>query len=308
MNVTDVTTGHNLRVVQILFQFEQIKSVLIKKNNAHVFFTNIYILVTECLLDFISAIEDESHLNHRQNALMDSTLVENLIVYFGQRYIDAFTAYSQQSENVPLPWKLTFQKSTRGNDAGAAMLLGAITHISYDLPVVLATKLPNGEILFDVKSEKALITFCKIDDLIANLLPEMIKRTRQLQQQLNCGAHQRVQQFRYGIVHHQLGASISRRFVYTMIRLTRQESRWLQIRLLKQECDNEEIEKIVCNRIRFISGKGSILSFFVFLSYGLVARQANRTNLVPAYSAGFREPFGGNRCRAVFDPDSNYRR
>lgn len=264
---------------QALEKIRAVKAELAQDYSPHIYFTDVYITSTEQLLNAAYASTDKSHLQHDRFKQIDADFMHNLIYQFSKRYLDAYLAHKQAKANTPNIWSQAFTRSTEITDAGTAVLIGALVHMSFDLPLILNTTLANEEPLFNISSPKAVHTYLEIDSILTESVPIMIARMETLQEQMGVHTPPRKPWFSNALSDSQLGKRLSAGLTYWLIRLTRQEARWLDIKLRKNKVSKNDIERIVRNRLNLIRGDGSYLWYMIFLTYGLVARNFNRTKL-----------------------------
>lgn len=249
-----------------------------RRESTIVYFNEIYLLITERLLEVAAISRDLEHRDHQQFEKIEARFMENLVAVFADRYLHALAAWLADKESAPTLWKKAFDRCGEIHDGGTAILMCALVHMSFDLPLALNTPLNCGKRVFQSDDPKHVLTYLAIDEIISDLQPAMGQRTKHLQTLMRRTISQN-RSSKNNTDSAQQSWWLSRSLFRWLIYLTRQEARWMQTKLSQGSLTQPQLQMIIDNRLRLIKGDGSLFWYFLFLAYGLIARLKNRTSL-----------------------------
>lgn len=120
-----------------------------------------YMATTKKAGDVIESIRNKNHPDHGKFKELDDNLIENIVIEFAKFYFEAFDNYERgEHSKVPPVWRVNFDEAkAQTTSVVEDMLLGYNAHMSYDLSIILAKKLPDGKPLYDPEDSKQLNTF-----------------------------------------------------------------------------------------------------------------------------------------------------
>ena len=120
-----------------------------------------YIATTKKASVVIESIRDKNHPDHGKFKELDDNLIENIVIEFAKFYFEAFDNYERgEHSKVPPVWRVNFDEAkAQTTSVVEDMLLGYNAHMSYDLSIILAKRLPDGKPLYDPEDSKQVNTF-----------------------------------------------------------------------------------------------------------------------------------------------------
>ena len=148
-------------VEDIRERLEDMHEELSKRGDHRAVFPCSYIATTKKASVVIDSIRDKNHPDHGKFKDLDDKLIENIVIEFAKLYFEAFDNYERGNHTkVPPVWRVNFDEArVQTTSVVEDMLLGYNAHMSYDLSIILAKKLPDGKPLYNPENSKQVNTF-----------------------------------------------------------------------------------------------------------------------------------------------------
>ncbi len=148
-------------VEEVWERLEDMHEELSHRGDHRAVFPCSYIATTKKASVVIESIRNKNHPDHRKFRELDDNLIENIVIEFAKFYFEAFDNYeSGERSKVPPVWRVNFDEAkAQTTSVVEDMLLGYNAHMSYDLSIILAKKLPDGKPLYDPEDSKQVNTF-----------------------------------------------------------------------------------------------------------------------------------------------------
>lgn len=148
-------------VEEVRERLEDMHEELSHRGDHRAVFPCSYIATTKKASVVIESIRNKNHPDHRKFRELDDNLIENIVIEFAKFYFEAFDNYERgERSKVPPVWRVNFDEAkAQTTSVVEDMLLGYNAHMSYDLSIILAKKLPDGKPLYDPEDSKQVNTF-----------------------------------------------------------------------------------------------------------------------------------------------------
>jgi hypothetical protein len=149
-------------IARVRGQLLQLETELSSERDSQAWFLALYRTTTTRCKWLVEGISRRDHPRHGLLQDMDARLIRDIVVHFEPRYTDPLRAYGEGRLDADDPWYPVFRHSAQSGPF-ATMLLGAHTHIAFDLPVVLASQLECGRWLYDDDDPMQARTFLALN-------------------------------------------------------------------------------------------------------------------------------------------------
>lgn len=163
------------RIVDVLSSLDDAESTLVGAGDANAYFVALYRATTSKCLWLEAAILDPNHPGHRDHHHLDARLIRDIVVHFEPRYSRELRArYSSGSgDSDANPWRRVLAHAAEGSPA-SVLVLGAHTHIAFDLPVVLAMDVGGDRPLFDHRVSTERTTLAALNGLFMDEIVRIV--------------------------------------------------------------------------------------------------------------------------------------
>lgn len=184
MSMQDAGTEFVTDVVRVRDKLLQLENALVATRNPQAWFVALYRTTTTRCGWLVEGILREGHPRHASLRGMDPRLVRDIVVHFEPRYSKRLRAYHAGCLAESDPWYPVFHQ---GVNLGpfATLVLGAYTHIAFDLPMVLATTVDPGRPLYDHDDARQVTSFQRLNHWFALDIGRVAIRVTRLLPRMN---------------------------------------------------------------------------------------------------------------------------
>ncbi len=158
----DAGAKYSVDIARVRGQLLQLETELARERDAQAWFLALYRTTTIRCKWLVEGICRRDHPRHALLQDLDARLIRDIVVHFEPRYTDPLLAYGEGRLDADDPWYPVFRHSAQSGPF-ATMLLGAHTHIAFDLPMVLASQLEYGRWLYDDDDPAQARTFLALN-------------------------------------------------------------------------------------------------------------------------------------------------
>ncbi len=155
-----------------------------RQGDANAHFVSMYRVTTERCRRTVDAITDRRHPRHAAMRHLDPRLITDIVRHFAPRYVEPRRAYERSTLDDANPWLRVFRAARCCRPAGV-LLLGAHTHICFDLPAVLASRIGPGIPLFDPADPHQSHTLAVLSRIFMADLTRIVARVRRGERELS---------------------------------------------------------------------------------------------------------------------------
>lgn len=164
-------------IARVLRSLDRAGDVATGSGDAMAYFLALYRSSTAKCRHLATAIEQPSHPGHRRHRHLDVRLIRDIVVGFAARYDEVTRAFQRDRLADANPWRRVFRHAASGSPVSVS-LIGAHTHIVFDLPMVLAADNGNGRPLFDNDDPRQRHTLRALNRLFVEELPAIVDNVR----------------------------------------------------------------------------------------------------------------------------------
>ncbi len=165
-----MSAAERRRIADVLASLDKTQQAMCDAGDPNAYFVALYRATTAKCLWLETAILDAGHPGHAGHRHLDARLIHDIVTHFEPRYSFAVSRRAAGDLDPRNPWRGVLRHAVEGSPT-SILLLGAHTHIGFDLPAVLAGDLANGAPLFDAADPRQSHTLSALNRLFIAELP-----------------------------------------------------------------------------------------------------------------------------------------
>ncbi len=183
--MTDHGCQYSEDIARVRARLLQLESTLAAEGHGQAWFVALYLATTTRCKWLVDGISQGKYDCQDPLRDLDTKLIRDIVVRLEPRYMERLISFNEGRLHQSDPWYSVFRCPTKLGPF-AAMLLGAHTHIVFELPMVLSGRLDSGQRLYGPDNQKQVFTFWALNHWFAKDIGRAATRVCQVSKTMHC--------------------------------------------------------------------------------------------------------------------------